>query len=523
MMRKIFLLLVAMVMHGMTCSVEAAFVFYKTRGTTFDVSFEEMEKLMAIVAKYQYPMSLAHFQDPLTTDSGRLKDIMYLRHHTEAEFINKKIQEYSDGQGNPLKDIRAVFIPDTYYQFFYLYEYFSDNEVRTILKKLSARMEKSISRIDYQGYMGHDFDMSTFYKMFNDFHHGKDFIALFAAMNTNLLLLLSSSPKYLSREDLSEDVYRFTLHEENVYADLEKLIHGGLKVLSSNMQGSLAERENLEINEESALSTLLEQGKMIAKVALLEVEQFFQGNVLLYRGTSLLEGGVVDSIAQVQSIEAESMNNSVSYGMSLLGGILRDATACALSHIVKPRKNFGYALPLKLADLYNNKYNFIYAPAFNPLITIDIPMGEFWHARTKIGAFGPKVIKSNQNAKIKVAGVAFDEVGKNEINQGVIVYPIESLKLAARYSQYLEDNIIVLRDDSRGVDWHKAQREHTALIENLIQIRAYSRNPKFAKIHKKEMGKHKKEQEDKKVKKRFKGEKEDDEKEKEKETGGKYY
>jgi|GEM_PF-1952267 len=138
--------------------------------------------------------------------------------------------------------------------------------------------------------------------------------------------------------------------------------------------------------------------------------------------------------------EKDTTPYSVSFGMSLFAGVLRDRTACAYTFLTGERvysstsestfKTTGYAVLINKKDYVEHQNSqLFFIPPICPLASLFLK-GEFFHARSKAA------IAVKPQGSVSVNGV----FGGIEDPTGVILITRDPLKHAALFSQFLADN-----------------------------------------------------------------------------------
>ena len=162
--------------------------------------------------------------------------------------------------------------------------------------------------------------------------------------------------------------------------------------------------------------------------------------------------------------EKETIPYSVSFGMSLFAGVLRDRTACAYTFLTGERvysstsestfKTTGYAVLINKKDYVEHQNSqLFFIPPICPLASLFLK-GEFFHARSKAA------IAVKPQGSVSVNGV----FGGIEDPTGVILITRDPLKHAALFSEFLAENGRIIQTG----DVSQLTEEEKQFAENVL-------------------------------------------------------
>ena len=320
---------------------DAETLFYKKDGSP--ITPQEHDVIYKIMLETQFPMSVAY---------GNY-------YEDEIKAMNEKIQKQLPNAG-----IEVTFIPTTLYQMLCL-NYLRDNlkqiEQATfgilIYKKMPTLFTNSTDMVVSMSFTS--FEVISHFKEIN-LH--PPLIQWHSAINSYIVSLLKEKNITLpiSFDDTIKMVKSIDFwHGEIVYPSAKSA--PWFQAFSI-----IAHHKNILVPSD-----------MMRAIAI-EYNAFSANNFLLYRGSNYVDDFHDQRI---------SKNRSISFGSSLLGGILFDSSACPYYHMITSnkfwQKNLGYVVFINKAQytsgLLNNMF---FIPPLTTLLDL-IGHGELFHSRTK--------------------------------------------------------------------------------------------------------------------------------------------
>jgi len=164
--------------------------------------------------------------------------------------------------------------------------------------------------------------------------------------------------------------------------------------------------------------------------------------VTLYRGSSDLIENVVDKRNQ-------NRGYSVSYNLSILGGIFYDKTACTYNYmlgeykledvnipITKEQDNFNFKTRYRIKKHnYNDNSisgNLFFIPPLHPLIQL-LSLGEYWHPRSKI-------FKNSEIKGIQAFNYFYDDYDSVNKFPDYLISSYEKDEMEKKYNLFMKQN-----------------------------------------------------------------------------------
>lgn len=337
-------LIVALFLTILGSPVFGETLFYKQSGAS--ITPEEHEVLYPILLETQFPTSLAF---------GSYVD-------NEQAVMNQRIKAKLPGSG-----IEATFIPTT------LYELFALNYVKDNFDNFEKVGRNQYGRdvfyvIVHEGYKpklsSEIAESITPLKLFKDFHDFKTINTdprikkLHLAVNNYILENLKKNglpiPTKLQDSLSILNTIDFWKPFGGV-GDVLKIAHGGKSLLDKDDMKRAIEVEYKALHE---------------------------NKFPIYRGANVLDDESIQRISE--GAQQSQLNRSISYGTTLLGGVLFDPYATAYYYMSPmTERPVGYAVLIDKKQYAQGPLNNMFAiPTFISLVDL-IAFGEFFHTRTK--------------------------------------------------------------------------------------------------------------------------------------------
>jgi hypothetical protein len=166
----------------------------------------------------------------------------------------------------------------------------------------------------------------------------------------------------------------------------------------------------------------------------IEYNAFNTNTFPIYRGSDYVDD---------YNDKSQSNNRSISFGSTLLGGLLFDPSACAYDHMANKSlwaKKLGYVVFINKKEyLLGQLSNMFYIPPIITLLDL-IGKGEYFHARTK-------VIHLTQ----AIQGISV--IHKKDININdyqIKASTIEAQKIHNQMLQYIKEHHLVFREKPKA-------------------------------------------------------------------------
>lgn len=123
---------------------------------------------------------------------------------------------------------------------------------------------------------------------------------------------------------------------------------------------------------------------VMSKAITLEYNAFERNKFPIYRGSNVLDDEKDPSYSQADPVK-EGLYRSISFGNTLLGGIVFDYGACAYCYMSeRAERPIGYVLLIDKNEYANGRLrNMFYIPEISSLLDF-IAEGEMFHARSKV-------------------------------------------------------------------------------------------------------------------------------------------
>lgn len=446
-------------------------------------------KIENILLEYQWPMSAAHVLDTpqekekLFTQTGDL--FTAGKPNAEEIFIDKKIKEV-----NPRYHV--IFFPTVLYEYFAIISpllslpnpllpsthSFTSRKIIEELDKTPENIRKSIK----DEYRKQNQDLYT---------QGHESCLLY--INRQLVTWLLENnliPKDASNaESLSNSI------KTNIQTIAQKML---AIALPAKPTYDLPRRSQLSEPLWSDLDRLLEYYPPEYKARPTKIQKFFNNSKLLtmtidieYTARSLNKAILIrgakptpfksNATQQEQDIIASTLDSkktdledlkkssySVSFGSSLLAGMLADQSASAFYYLSE-KTHFGFSLFIDKKEYVENyNDNLFYIPGFSTIAGLSLA-GEWWHPRTKVAR-----ISSTKPVQFTSIGYAatFDPTIVQHDNANIVSVVRDPLKHAALFSAFVEKNctIIELKTQTTSVaDLLKNQHNATTFYTSLSQ------------------------------------------------------
>ena len=327
-MKKLLLLVIVLCVSALNAET----IFFKKDGSP--ITGQEHEILYRIMLENQFPMSLMY---------GSYKP-------DEIKAMNNEISVKLPNSG-----IEAKFFPTT------LYELFALNFIRDNFDNIEQATGNAL--VHYGRRRALDSNINNYFtpnqiQKLNLLPELKIFHG-----NLNNYILESLKKYHLVLPNTAADAIKIV----DTIADFWK----PLKVGGSGLE-KLKDGKNLI------------EPAVIKKAIELEYNSFAHNKFPLYRGANVLDDEKDVRSPGVDPISARS-NRSISFGSTLLGGIIFDAGTCAYcymsQHFGRP---IGYALIIDKNEYANGPLkNMFYIPETSSLLDL-IAAGEFFHSRSKV-------------------------------------------------------------------------------------------------------------------------------------------
>ncbi len=388
-------LIVILVLLFSSSIVQAETLFYKKDGAL--ITPEEHKILYNIMLETQFPMSLEY---------GKYVD-------DEIKAMNEKIKAKLPNSG-----IEATFIPTTLYEMFCL-NYLRDNFEQLKDATFGLMVGYAVKKNELENITIAQPSEALKVIAFNTTAFRQ------ANFNTHLMQWHLAINNFIV-EQCKNNGISFPLSFEQAIRCIKKIDFWHGKILN-NLRALPQDRFAIIKNERNIL---LPQD--MERAIAIEYQAYNTQQFVLYRGTTFFD----DYRARMRI-----NNRSISFGSTLLGGILFDYTACAYYLMTKKNeKEFGYTLFINKKEYAQGTLaNMFFIPPLITLLSL-CGLGEFFHARTKVINVNAEHISGFFNARslnLKTKA-PFYQIKTGWFGSAEGIYK--------QITQYIKDHHLVFRD-----------------------------------------------------------------------------